>query len=120
MKLKGWRTTINDIIERLKKINIPMTEMEFENTEENPPPPPPYLIYLITHEVSRGADFNENLIKEISMSIELYTDKFKNEAIEKSIESIVLFDIKYDKYQATIQSEELVQTAYEFKILSKK
>ena len=43
-----------------------------------------------------------------------YAGKF-----QKEIEEKVLFDVDYTKYQDTIESEDMVQTAYEFTIYEK-
>ena len=40
-------------------------------------------------------------------------------SLEKEIEENVLFDVEYTKYQETIESEDMVQTAYEFTIYEK-
>ena len=40
-------------------------------------------------------------------------------SLEKEIEEKVLFDVDYTKYQDTIESEDMVQTAYEFTIYEK-
>lgn len=48
-----------------------------------------------------------------------YTDKVADGSLEKEIEEKVLFDVDYTKYQDTIESEDMVQTAYEFTIYEK-
>lgn len=56
---------------------------------------------------------------EIHAALELYTDKVADGSLEKEIEEKVLFDVDYTKYQDTIESEDMVQTAYEFTIYEK-
>lgn len=56
---------------------------------------------------------------EIHAALELYTDKVADNSLEKEIEENVLFDVEYTKYQETIESEDMVQTAYEFTIYEK-
>lgn len=51
--------------------------------------------------------------------LELYTDKTADSSLEKEVEQKVLYDIGFNKFQETIQSEDMVQTAYEFTIYEK-
>lgn len=68
--------------------------------------------------VGRGSD-ERILLHEIHAALELYTDKVADNSLEKEIEENVLFDVEYTKYQETIESEDMVQTAYEFTIYEK-
>lgn len=110
--------TLETIIARAKLLRLPLAKNEFRETLENPIPAPPYLVYLIPSETGRGADAINN-IKEIHPSLELYTDKTADDSLEKRIEKEVLYDVEYEKFQTTIESEELVQTAYEFTLICK-
>lgn len=108
--------TFKEIMNRAKNIDIPIAHIEFKADKKNPPPEPPYLIYLTTVRV-RGADMKNN-IKEISASIELYTDYEPDFILEKKIETTVLHDVEYQKFQ-TVTNEDMVQTAYEFNLIEK-
>ena len=114
--------TTNILIERAKKIGLPITKNAFEGTLESPVPPMPYLVYLIPHHKARGADYYNNL-KETSFDLELYTqeDNEEREELAKHIENEVFFDIEYECFLTPIESEDCYQTAYEVKgILEKK
>lgn len=111
-------TTFEEIIERASAFGLPIAKNEFRKTAKNPIPDPPYLVYLVS-ENQRGDD-TKNRIREIDGSIELYTDRVPDAELEAKIEENVLFDVGFEKYQAAIASENMVQTAYEFKIIQKK
>lgn len=64
-------------------------------------------------------DDKAGAVHEIHAALELYTDKVADGSLEKEIEEKVLFDVDYTKYQDTIESEDMVQTAYEFTIYEK-
>lgn len=106
--------TVEKLIERAKAVGLPIANMAFEETEETPVPEPPYLVYLVPHQKSRGADVINN-IKETDFSLELYTDKFAvdREDLEETVENKVFFDVETEKYVATIESENMVQSAWE-------
>ena len=106
--------TVEKLIERAKAVGLPIANMAFEETEETPVPEPPYLVYLVPHQKSRGADVINN-IKETDFSLELYTDKFAvdRESLEETVEDKVFFDVETEKYVATIESENMVQSAWE-------
>lgn len=110
-------TTFEEIIKRATSLGLPITKNEFRKTAKKPVPDPPYLIYLLNEE-QRGDD-KRNRIREINGSIELYTDRVPDETLEHQIENEVLFDIEFSKEQALISSENMVQTAYDFKIIQK-
>ena len=76
------------------------------------------LVYIVPQVVGRGSD-ERILLHEIHAALELYTDKVADGSLEKEIEEKVLFDVDYTKYQDTIESEDMVQTAYEFTIYEK-
>lgn len=106
--------TVEQLIKRAKTVGLPVAEMAFEETEENPVPEPPYLVYLNTRQYRRGADMVNN-IKETDFSLELYTDKYAadRKGLEEKIEERVFFDVETEKYTAPIESENMVQTAWE-------
>lgn len=106
--------TVEKLIERAKAVGLPIANIAFEETEETPVPEPPYLVYLVPHQKNRGADAVNN-IKETDFSLELYTDKFDTdrESLEEMVEDKVFFDVETDKYVATVESENMVQSAWE-------
>lgn len=108
--------TVKELIERAKAMGLPVTYLEFTETEETPIPEPPYLVYLITNEKGRGADTKNN-IKEMDFALELYTDleAENREELESQIEETILYDIEYEKFVAKIESENMMQSAYEVK-----
>ena len=106
------------IIDRAKATGLPLAKDAFRETKENPLPVPPYLVYIVPQVVGRGSD-ERILLHEIHAALELYTDKVADGSLEKEIEEKVLFDVDYTKYQDTIESEDMVQTAYEFTIYEK-
>ncbi len=109
------------LTERAESLGLPITKNAFEGTLENPVPDLPYLVYLIPHTSSRGADDVNNLMAD-DWSLELYTmadDEAAAEVMEQ-IESKVLFDVDYEKFMAPIEDEECFQTAYEVKGLLRK
>lgn len=111
-------TTWEDVIARATAVGIPITENEFRVTKQNPAPDPPFLVYLHS-ENQRGTD-EKNRIREVNGSIELYTDRKPDPEYEKKIEDDVLSDIEFTKEQVLIQSENMVQTSYDFTITQKK
>lgn len=106
---------------RAESLGLPIAKNAFEGTLENPVPDLPYLVYLIPHTSSRGADDVNNLMAD-DWSLELYTvaDDEAAEAIMEQIENKVLFDVEYEKFISPIEDEECFQTAYEVKGLLRK
>lgn len=106
--------TVEKLIERAMAVGLPIANMAFEETEETPVPELPYLVYLMPHQKNRGADMVNN-IKETDFSLELYTDKFATdrEYWEESVEDKVFFDVETEKYVATVESENMIQSAWE-------
>ncbi len=111
-------TTLETVLERLEELKLPVAFREFKDTKRNPAPEPPFIVYLI-EERQRGSD-DRNRLREISASMELYTDRTPDAEIETRIENEVLFDVEFSKYQAEIREENTVQTAYDFQILQRK
>lgn len=109
------------LTKRAESLGLPIAKNAFEGTLENPVPDLPYLVYMIPHASSRGADDINNLIAE-DWSLELYTVADDEAAAEimARIENEVLFDVEYEKFIAPIEDEECFQTAYEVKGLLRK
>lgn len=112
---------IKKIIERAKNLGLPIAERAFEETEETPIPEPPYLVYMVTRKREVGADMINNL-EEIDFFLELYTDvsETDRENLERQIEEKVFFDVEAEKYVEAIESENMVQSAWEIKGLLQK
>lgn len=111
-------TTFETIIKRAEGLGLPIAQNQFTPTNKNPVPDPPFLIWLYS-EKQRGDD-TRNRIREIEGSLELYTERKADPAMEKRIEEEVLFDVEFRKYQAQVPQEDTVQTAYDFTITQKK
>lgn len=109
------------LTERAEKVGLPIEKNAFTGTLENPVPDLPYMVYLIPHTSTRGADTLNNLVTE-DWQLELYTttDDEAAEKIRERIENEVLHDVPYEKYIAYIEDEECYQTAYEVKGLLRK
>lgn len=109
---------LKTIIARAESLGLPVAKDAFRETKETPLPEPPYLVYIVPQVTGRGGD-DIILINEISAALELYTDKTADGTLEKQIEETVFYDTDYQKYQDTIESEDMVQTAYEFTVYEK-
>lgn len=109
---------LETIINRAKALGLPIAKDAFRETKESPLPEPPYIVYIVPQENGRGGD-DIVLVKEIFAALELYTDKAADGSLEKLIEEKVFYDFDYQKYQTTIESEDMVQTAYEFTVYEK-
>lgn len=109
---------LETIIKRAESLGLPIAKDAFRETRETPLPEPPYLVYITPQINGRGGD-DVILVHEIFAALELYTDKAANGELEKLIEEKVFFDTDYQKYQDTIEDEDMVQTAYEFTIYEK-
>lgn len=110
--------TFEEIIERAVSIGIPITEYEFTPTKQNPAPNPPFIVYL-KPEKQTGSD-EKNRIRDISASIELYTERKPDPMLEKKIENEILFDVEFTKNVAPIPNENMYQAAYDFEVIQKK
>lgn len=108
----------DDIIQRATDLGLPIAENEFRKTKETPLPEPPYLVWYEDGKHGAGGDYAV-LFTETKLVLELYTDKLADKEIERQIESNVLYDTEYRKYQALIQEEDLVQTVWEFTVVDK-
>lgn len=111
-------TTFEEVIKRAEGLGLPIAHNQFIPTNKKLVPDPPFIVWLST-EQQRGDD-TRNRIRQIEGSLELYTEKREDPKIEKRIEEEVLFDVEFRKYQAPIQNEDTVQTAYDFTITQKK
>ena len=102
-----------------KRRGLPITYMEFKKTSRKPVPEPPYVVWL-RRDSLRGSDTVGRLLVDVDGSFELYTDRNPDPALEEAFEAAVLPDIDYEKEQASISSENMVQTSYDFRILQKR
>ena len=98
----------------LNGVGIPYTETRFIT----PPKADTYAVYLDEVEV-RGGD-GVNLIKEHSISLELY-ENFKDPETESKIEAnLDALGVEYNKEpRYWIEDEQLYQVIYEFEYISK-
>ena len=110
---------LETIIERARELGLPLAKDEFRETIETPLPELPYLVYIILQGNKSGSDDGTVAVNTIQAALELYTDKVADSKLEDEIEGKVLYDVDYNKFQETIQSEDMVQTAYEFTIYEK-
>ena len=78
--------------------------------------PPPFICYFVDNEGHSGAD-DKNYIRDKLLIVELYLDKKDLEAEEKINK---LFDgYEFEKYEAWIEDENLLQVAYHIPITEK-
>lgn len=106
-----------EIIKRAEGIGLPIAHNEFTDTKKNPAPEPPFIVWL-SDERTSGPD-NEIRIRTVDGALELYTDRRDDPELEKKIEEKVFFDTEYEKQQALIKSENMVQTVYLFLVVEK-
>ena len=111
-------TTFEEVIKRAALLGLPIAKDQFTKSNKTPLPDLPSLVSL-SEEQQRGDD-TRNRFRQISGSLELYTERRADPKLETRVENEVLFDVEFRKYQAQIQQENTVQTAYEFEILQKK
>lgn len=115
--------TMEELVIRAKAFckskGLPITYMEFKRTGRKPVPEPPYVIWLREDNV-RGSDKVGRLLVEVDGSFELYTDRNPDPDLEEEFETAVLSDVDYDKQQVGINSENMVQTSYDFRFLQKR
>ena len=78
--------------------------------------PPPFICYFVDDEKHSGAD-DKNYIKEPLIIVELYTDK-KDIEIERKLDGL-LNGYGFEKYEAWIEDENLLQVAYHIPITEK-
>lgn len=109
---------VAEIISRAEALGLPIAENEFKKTKENPLPYPPYIIWYEDESLNISAN-NVVLLKKRNMVLELYTDKIVDKSLEKKLEQKVFYDIGHKKYQAPVEGEDLVQTAYNFVVTEK-
>jgi len=109
---------LDTILDRLDAFGLPYAFLEFKDSELNPAPGPPFIVYLTTI-APRGPDEGPALIEQVDVAIELYTDE-PAPALENRLEAEILEGVDYRRFQAVIDSENMVQTAYEFTITQKR
>lgn len=111
---------VETLVQRAKafsvKHGIPLAKNQFEGTVDDPVPPLPYMVYMLPHDMGRGAD-NLNNLKARDFDLELYTvaDDEEREDLAGKMEAEIFPDVEYEMYLAPIQDEECFQTAYEVK-----
>ena len=77
---------------------------------------PPFICYFVDNEEHSGAE-DKNYIRDKFLIVELYLDKKDPEAEEKIDK---LFDgYEFEKYEAWIEDESLLQVAYHIPITEK-
>lgn len=103
---------LSELNELLNTLDIPVAYSHFKDLAETP-----FLIYYVQNEDIRGAD-NKNMLSEKNIRIELYSD-LKNIELENQIEEM-LIEYQLDKNETYIESEQLLQVAYEFSMIIKK
>lgn len=100
-----------EIYERLKRLEIPVAYSHF-----NDPPNIPFVVYTASDKERHGAD-DVNLLENITVRIELYTD-YKDEECEDAVAS--LFDeYEMDISESYISDQQLYQVVFEFTITNK-
>lgn len=109
---------LDTILDRLDAFGVPYAYLEFKDSEKDPAPDPPFIVWIQTV-ISRGPDCGPVMLEQIEAAIELYTSA-PNEALETRLEAEILDGVEYRKFQTDIDSENLIQTAYEFTILQKR
>ena len=78
--------------------------------------PPPFICYFVDNESHSGAD-DKNYIRDRFLIVELYTDR-KDLETEGKLDK--LFDgYEFEKYEAWIEDEKLLQVAYHLPITEK-
>lgn len=109
--------TYEEIISRAKSLGLPIAEYEFRATKKNPAPDPPFLIYFSSEK--RTVIDEKNWIRNITGSIELYTDRKRDPELESLVEMKVLHDIDFEKATVPLQDENMYQAAYDFTVVQK-
>lgn len=99
---------IKKIITEVKKIGIPTRYRVFKGK-----PSIPFIVYYEEESVNYFAD-GKVYATNTEYVLELYSEK-KEYAVEKQIEDIFdKFDIMWEKEEAYIESEKLIETIYYF------
>jgi hypothetical protein len=105
-----------EIEDMLSPVGLPLAYRQFKPYKNKPVPKPPYLIYIIEREKGSGAD-GKNLVKERTVTIELYSDRKSTELEDKVEAAISAFE--FDKYEDYIEGESLYMVSYEIIIYQK-
>jgi hypothetical protein len=109
---------LDTILERLAAFGVPFALFEFQDSAKNPAPEPPFIVWLKTV-TARGPDCGPAMLEQVEVAIELYT-AFPDSGLESRLEGEILAGVEFKKFQTGIESENLIQTAYEFTILQKR
>lgn len=108
--------TLNQIVEMLETINIPVAYRAFEVDTDNPPPAPPFICYLFPNSAPEFAD-NANAAKIEELDIELYTDR-KSFELENSIEAVLKSNnLPFSREEEWIENEQMLQTTFITEVL---
>ena len=84
-------TTFEEVIKRAASLGLPIAKDQFTKSNKTPLPDLPYLVYL-SEEQQRGDD-TRNRLRQISGSLELYTERRADPGLEARGGKKVLFDI---------------------------
>lgn len=109
--------TYEELEERMHKLKIATTEEKFMETGKGIPNPP-YAVYY-ADETQRGAD-KRNMIREIEVTIALYTAYKEDKKVTQEIENTVLYDIEFEKTGRYIKNQELYERMFTCTIVQKK
>ncbi len=105
--------TYVEIYTLIRSIGLPVT---YHHWQPGKVPSLPYLVYWVDETRHFTAD-NRIYQKIVSIQLELYSDQ-KNFAAEERVERILDENkIVYDKLEAYIESEKLLEQIYEFELL---
>ena len=104
--------TIENIVEMLQEMNIPIA---YDHFAEGESPEPPFICYLIPGSDNFAAD-GKVYFKMNEVRIEMYTD-FKDLDLESRVEGVLDgHEIFYNKSETWIQSEKLYEVMYSFEM----
>lgn len=95
----------------LSEAGVPVARGSFKKAQS-----PPYIVYLFSHSNNFTAD-SRVYMKRNNYQVELYTDK-KDTVLESKLEGIFdAYGLIYDKTEAYIESEKLIQIIYEIQLI---
>lgn len=104
--------TIEELEQHLQTLQLPLAYRQWGVGEE---PQLPYLLYYRDQSVDFIAD-NHNYMPANQISVELYTET-KDFEQEMKIEALLQeLAIPYTAYEGTIETEDMYEVLYEFKI----
>ena len=104
--------THQEVMEMLKKINLPYAYHHFVEGE---PPDSPFLVFLYPGSDNFSAD-GKVYFKVSKLNIELYTD-LKDVELEGTVEAVLdKHGIFYEKSEVWIESENLYEVLYQMEV----